>query len=238
MGRAGLAIGGVALIAVGAAIAFGWLWPSTAEATDTVDDPIRDVRIDNESGNVTIRAGDVERTVVRQTYSYRWDRPDAAFAVDGQTLVLNGCDWFCSVSYDVTVPRGTAVRGEVSSGDVTLEGVGAVDVDASSGDVRVVDVSEPVRVDVSSGDVHGAGLRGDVQVEANSGRIDLRLAEEGTVRAHANSGDIEVAVPDGEYRVEGESNSGDREVQIPQDPAAPNLLELSTNSGDVTVLPA
>lgn len=236
MGRAGLAVGGVALIAVGAAIGFGGVWPSEAEAEATVTQPIEDVRVDSESGDVTVRVGDVEHTTVRQVYSYRWgDPPETSYSVDDGVLVLGECDWFCSVSFEVTVPRGTTVSGHLSSGDATLEGVAAVDMDIDSGDVRLMDVAGPVRVGASSGDVVGERLSGEIDIEANSGGIELALAEPGDVRAHANSGDIDLTVPRGSYRVEGESNSGERDIQVIQDPSASHQLQLDANSGDVTV---
>ncbi|WP_199429218.1 DUF4097 family beta strand repeat-containing protein [Qaidamihabitans albus] len=253
MGRAGLAIGGVALIVVGGAIGFGWLWPSTAEATATMESEIRDVEIDNGSGYVTVRAEDVERATVRQVFRYRWDRPGDAYSVDGDTLVLGGCGGFCSVDYELVVPRGTEVGGENGSGDITLTGVGAVDVHAGSGDVRVTGGSGPVDIDASSGhvrlsdlaqdvtvrassgDVTGEDLRGKVDVEASSGDIELRLAVPRDVRASASSGDIELTMPSGAYRVEGSSDSGNRDIEVDQVSSAEHLLRLDSSSGDVTV---
>lgn len=218
MARTGLAIGGVVLIGVGAAIAFGVVMPSEFEATDEVTQPIHAVAIDNDSGNVTVRAGGVTTTTVRQQFEYRWDQPGDAFAVEGTTLALRGCGWACTVDYEVVVPRGTTVIGSVDSGDITLEGV------------------DDVRVSADSGSITGERINGSVvEVDVDSGDIELHLTRAADVRAQANSGDIELSVPQGEYQVGGDTDSGSREIQVADVPGAPAVLDLDTDSGDVTV---
>ncbi|PXY31528.1 DUF4097 family beta strand repeat-containing protein [Prauserella muralis] len=236
MGRAGLAVGGVALIGVGVAVAFGWLWPSTAEATAELDQPVSTVRVAGDSGDVTIRAADVDAATVRQVFRYRWDRPGDAYSVEGTTLVLGACeDWSCSVDYEVLVPSGTTVTGNVDSGELTIEGVASADVEADSGDIDVRDVAGPVTVRLDSGSFTGEGLSGTVEADLSSGDVDVTLSEPGDVRVSVDSGDVRVAVPEGDYRVDGDSDSGDRDIEITQDPSAGNVLDLGTDSGDVTV---
>lgn len=252
MARGWLAVGGIAMIGIGAAVAFGWLSSATAEATDQVDGVSR-VRIDNDSGNVSIRAGDVRTTTVRRHFDFRLGEPGKSFSVEGGELVLDDCGWWCSVDYELIVPEDMAINGDVKSGDLLLEGVASAEVDASSGDVTVRDVSGPVRLDVSSGDVHlsgvsgpvdvdassgdvtGDGLRGQVTVDASSGTIRLEMVVPQNVTADASSGDIELTVPDVPYRVEGETDSGDREIRVDQGGDAARTLRLNTSSGDVTV---
>ncbi|PXY38395.1 DUF4097 family beta strand repeat-containing protein [Prauserella flavalba] len=218
MGRAGLAIGGVALIGVGIAFGLGWFWPATSEATATVDQRVSRVELANDSGDVLVRAEEgAETTTVRQRFSYRWGEPEEAYEVRDGTLVLAGCGSWCSVDYEVIVPEGTTVSGSVDSGDVTLE-----------------DVSD-VRVQADSGDFTGTRLRGAVDVSVDSGDLTLTLDEPRDVKLAADSGDVEVTVPDGAYRVIGTTDSGDREIGVTQDPDASAVLDLSTDSGDVTV---
>ncbi|MBB2935345.1 hypothetical protein FHX82_002365, partial [Amycolatopsis bartoniae] len=59
MGRPALAIGGVALIGAGVAIAVGWWWPTTEEATYQVVQPVGGVRLDVSAGDVRVTARDV-----------------------------------------------------------------------------------------------------------------------------------------------------------------------------------
>lgn len=257
MARVGLAIGGVALVGVGAVLALGWWTPSDAEATDSVSEGFTKIEIANDSGNVTIRSGDGAAdgpATVKQTFSYRMgSQPDSAFAVDGDTLRLDDCGFWCSVDYEVTVPRGVEVGGKASSGDVTLDGVTSVDldvssgntaisrasgpvqVDASSGDVRVVDVAQDVKVSASSGSVIGERLGGKVDVDANSGDIRLAMAERADVRANADSGSIDLTVPRGQYKVDGQTDSGTRDVQVETSDSADTSLTVETSSGDALV---
>lgn len=222
MTRTARAIVGIALIGAGVAIATGWWWPSTAEAREDVREEINAVEIDTDSGDVRIRAADVETTTVNQRFRYTWSAPDNAFTVDGGTLLLGDCGWNCTVDYDVVVPLGTTVRGEVNAGDITLDGVAGVDVNTNSGDIAVRNV----------GDVKAA-----IKTVANSGDIELRLDAPADVSAEANSGDIRLTVPRAAYRVTGASNSGDRTIEVPTDPSSRHVLELETNSGDVVVRP-
>ncbi|RZQ65180.1 DUF4097 family beta strand repeat-containing protein [Amycolatopsis suaedae] len=252
MARPALAVGGVVLIAAGVALGLGWWWPSDEERTGEVD-AVKTVRIDNDSGTVSVRAADVQRTTVVQKIDYRWGSPSDSYRVNGGELVLADCGWWCSVDYEVVVPRGTTVTGENDSGDVSLDGVASVDVSVDSGNLDVRNIAGPVKADASSGDVtlsgiggdleakansgaiSGDGLRGRVNAEADSGDISLTLANPQNVRAHADSGNVEVAVPAGSYRVIGDSDSGERQIGIATAPNAQFELDLGTDSGDVLV---
>lgn len=217
MSRPALAIGGVALIGAGVAIGLGWWWPSSAEQDSLVESRIDTVRLDVDSGDVDIRVGDVATTTVHQEFRYHGARPDNAFQVNGTELVLNRCEPDCSVDYEVVVPRGTAVTGEAQSGDITIEGMAATDVTVRSGDVRVLD---------------GAG---SVKVQTRSGDITVNLATPQSVQADANSGDVNVVVPQDRYRVQVQTSSGEQQIDIPTDPAGTRTLDLRADSGDVTL---
>ncbi|MGA6163112.1 DUF4097 family beta strand repeat-containing protein [Amycolatopsis magusensis] len=254
MARPGLAIGGIALIVAGAAIGLGWWWPSTSEATAQVSEPVQRVRIASDSGSVHIRTADVRESTVVQRFDYRWGEPSQSYSVEGNELVLADCGNWCSVDYDVVVPMGTAVTGHADSGAVVLTGVASADVSADSGNVEVRNVPGPVTVQASSGDITladigdavkatansghitGTGIKGRVEADADSGDVELTMAAAQEVRAQADSGNVEVTVPTGSYRVEGTSDSGNRDISIPTGGSAASvLLQLDTDSGDVTV---
>ncbi|MFC4005437.1 DUF4097 family beta strand repeat-containing protein [Prauserella oleivorans] len=254
MARTGLAVGGVALILVGAGIAFGWVWPSSAEATETVTERVTRIELATDSGDVRIRVDpDARATTVGQSLTYRWGRHDNAYVVLGSTLRLHGCGDWCSVDYDVVVPPGTAVSGAGDSGDLTLEGVASVDVLTGSGDVTVHDVAGPVAVGADSGNVELHRLSGTVRVEGDSGNIQgeelaapveatmssgdvtLALTAPRSVTASVESGNIDLSVPEGAYRVEGDTESGERNIDVVVDGSSPNTLDLNASSGDITV---
>ncbi|TWH21530.1 DUF4097 family beta strand repeat-containing protein [Prauserella rugosa] len=252
--RPGLAVGGAVLVGLGVVIALGTFDSEHAERTSTFADVDR-IELATGSGDVTVRVGDVDRVTVVEKLSYRWSEPSETHTVDDSVLRLERCDaWWCEVDHEVIVPRGLAVSGELGSGSLSANGVSSVDVEAGSGDVRLAEITGDVRLDVGSGsaefhDVDGAvvaeagsgtltgrELRGSVEAEAGSGAIDLQLAEPGDVTASVGSGDLRVAVPRGDYRVEGDTGSGERRLEVGSDPEAPNVLLLDSNSGDVTLL--
>lgn len=235
MSRTGRAIAGVVFLGIAVVIATGWWNPSTASADDTISEPVRHVEIDNDSGNVTIRAADVDTTTVHQEYRYHWGEPDTAFEMRDGTLKLDGCGWQCDVTYDVVVPLGTTVEGKVDSGSVDLDAVAEVDVKVNSGNVALSDVNGPVRLDVDSGSVSGTGLGGSLDANVDSGEVDLTFTEPPDVTADVDSGNVQLTVPDVPYRVMSEIDSGNEDIDVPTDPDSDHALEFDVDSGNVTV---
>ncbi|MEU1886938.1 DUF4097 family beta strand repeat-containing protein [Micromonospora rifamycinica] len=208
------------------------------------------------SGDVVVRAtGPATGVRVKRVLRYQGEQPDARYEITGDELVLDTeCGPRCSVSYDVTAPPGVRVQGEAGSGEVELSRTGSVDFTLGSGDIRIVDAAGPVRVETgsgnievvnvtgpvdlraASGDVTGTRLGGEVSAETSSGNITLTLDQPASTRAHAGSGDIELTVPAGRYRVKSNAGSGDTEIGVTNDPGAALLLDLATGSGNVTVV--
>lgn len=253
MARPLLALGGIVLIGVGLATAFGWGWGSDFKNTKTVSETIRSVKLEGDSGSVKIRTGTGPSTV-HQEVSYHWrgNPGDTFFRVDGDQLVLTDCGNNCSVDFEVVVPAGVPVSGQLDSGGLDVAGVASVDVHADSGHARVEDVAGPVKLQLSSGGIDlrnvgqvelhadsgsitATGVRGPVDVTSSSGSVDFALTEANNVKVKADSGSVEVEVPGGPYRVIGDSDSGHRDIDVPTDGAAPHTLDLTTESGSVTV---
>jgi DUF4097 and DUF4098 domain-containing protein YvlB len=253
MARPLLALGGIVLIGVGLATALGWGWGSDFRHTDTVSQTIRSVKLEGDSGSVRIRTGSAPSTV-HEEVSYHWrSRPAGPFyRVDGDQLVLTSCGTNCSVDFEVVVPEGVPVTGKVDSGALDIAGVSSVDVQSDSGGARVEDVSGAVKLRLDSGSIDlrnvgsvqlqsdsgsitGDDVRGPVDVTASSGSVEFELAQANDVKVHADSGSIELTVPGGPYRVEGGSDSGHREIDVPTEGSAQHVLDLTTESGSVTV---
>ncbi|PSL55173.1 putative adhesin [Saccharothrix carnea] len=224
----------------------------------TVSDQVTEVRLQNGSGNVTVRGkeGATETEIRRRVeYPKDADKPTGvSHRLEGSTLVLDGCGSRCTVNYEVTVPsKDVRITGENSSGDVRLEGVAGVEIEVGSGDATVRDVSGVVRVDNGSGDLEVAGVGGDftgdvgsgttrlsdmrgaVTIDSNSGDVTVRLAAVTSVTADAGSGDLTVDVPEGAYKIDVEAGSGERDIKVENDPDAAAKLVLRAGSGDVTV---
>ena len=221
---------------------------------DTEKAKITDIVLSGGDGDVTIRTAAVTETTIKRVVQ-RSSNPADSYRVTGSTLTLDtSCGPDCSVSYDIQAPAGVAVRGQLRSGDVHLADVGATDLEVNSGDLTVSDATGPVRLRTTSGDVRVVGAKSRVTVQATSGDIeatnaggplDLRvtsgditakLVTAASVTAQATSGDVNITVPDGSYRIATITGSGHANVSgLHSDPAAKNVIDVRTGSGDVTV---
>lgn len=253
MTRRGL--GALGALAVTGLLILGACSWSTSTKTDegAVDGTITKVSFDNDSGDVTIRVGD--QASVKRVINYRHDEPDTqTHRLEGDELILESCPTSnCWIDYEVVVPEGTVVDGEVGSGDSTVSGVAKASVRSSSGDVELRDIDGDARGEAGSGDVimsaiagastfqadsgaiEGTGLNGATTAESSSGSITLTLAQAQNVRAEASSGDVSVTVPSGHYRVVTEASSGDVDSAVSHSDEGKFQIDLRASSGDVTL---
>jgi len=133
---------------------------------------------------------------------------------DGVVRAEAGCNGAfgaaCSVEYEITVPAGTEVTVETSSGEVELAGL-----------------TGPVRVDTVSGEVEASDLSGDADLRSTSGEIELSGATGNAVRVGTTSGEVDLEGVD-VAELEVESTSGSVGVEGGFDTA-----RLSSTSGSV-----
>ncbi|WP_089021943.1 DUF4097 family beta strand repeat-containing protein [Micromonospora coriariae] len=223
---------------------------------DTETVKITAIRVQGGSGDVVVRGtGPAGQARIKRVVRYQGGEPDnARYEIEGSELVLDtDCGSQCSISYEVTVPEGVAVQGETSSGNVELSRVGTVELQVSSGDVRIsgasgavgvearsgnIEVNEAaaaVRLRASSGDITARRLGGTVDAEASSGNVNVELDKPASARVHASSGDVTLVVPQGSYRVRSNADSGDETVTVADNPAASLVLDGSADSGNLTI---
>lgn len=240
---------GAVIGAYGALTLLSQLTASTVHRTRTFR-AVDELRVRAGSGDVTVIGGPrrdvrVDMAIQRGMFRGAW-KPEVGVRAGGRELELNSnCSvWeqigvgHCGASFTISVPRGTRVVVEASSGEVDVSKLdGPVTVDASSGDVHAAVVRGPLTINASSGDVRVDDHRGHVvSATASSGDIDIHAAvPPRRLRAEASSGDVTVLVPDVTYRVESDADSGDEEVQVRQDPDAPRVIEAQASSGSVSV---
>jgi DUF4097 and DUF4098 domain-containing protein YvlB len=147
-----------------------------------------------------------------------------------------------------------AVRGQLGSGDVRLDGLGAIDLEITSGDLLVQDATGPVQIRATSGDIRVVGAKSTVKVRSSSGDVQaldaggavdaqvtsgdltVRLAVPASVIAQASSGDVSVTVPRGSYKLTAQADSGDVDTHgMVSDATSKNVIDARTSSGDVNV---
>jgi hypothetical protein len=222
---------------------------------DTEKVKVSEIVLTGASGDVAVRTAPIAETRITRVI-HRSSDPGQTYRLEGTVLHIDtDCGRNCSVSYDIEAPAGVAVRGELKSGDVALDGVGATDVTLTSGDVTVRNATGKVRVQGTSGDISvldgraGADIRttsgdvralniagGPVTAVVTSGDVDVKLTTATSVTAETTSGDVNVIVPTGSYRIAADTGSGDdRIIGVVNDPASKNVITLQTRSGDATV---
>jgi len=96
------------------------------------------------------------------------------------------------IDLEVTVPHGSALDIDDSSGEIDVIGSGALRIDDSSGEIVVRAATGSVTIDDSSGEILLDGVAGDVDIEDGSGEIEVR-AVEGSVLVRDGSGSIDVS---------------------------------------------
>ncbi|MGH3877608.1 MAG: DUF4097 family beta strand repeat-containing protein [Actinophytocola sp.] len=270
IGRA-VAAAAIGIIGLGTLAACDWVATESYSDSTSVGQPFTSVRFANDSGSITIRGGD-EAKVQREVH-YRDEKPsEDTYRVRDGVLQVDSCDRRdCWIDYEITVPEGTTVSGQLDSGAANVSGVAEVNMRSSSGKVEINDVEGEVNVEASSGsvslsDIGGAvvakaesgavraddvrgdltlqassgsvearGIGGATHVESDSGKVVVELTVAEDVRVDADSGSVEVAVPDGSYQVTTSSDSGNVSSEIDNDAAGDHKLDLHTDSGSIDV---
>lgn len=226
-------------VAAGALLLSACDWDAASEQfsdAETLSQPVSEVRFANDSGGVKITVGDTFE--VRRTVGYRDAKPGKTYRMDGEALVLESCpERNCWVDYEVTVPEGTTVSGQLDSGNVEVVGVASANVSAESGDVTVRDVAGAVNATAQSGSINLSGIGGAVVTSAESGDVTVALTDANNVTASAQSGNVQVTVPNGDYQVDIQSESGEVTNDVGDGSTGPKI-DLRTESGGVSLLAA
>lgn len=213
---------------------------------------ITSLQFDVDSGDLTVTTGD--RASVKRTIHFGDEKPGETVRVDDGALVLSSCEARnCSIDYEVVVPEGTTVNGQLDSGRAEIGGVADVNLQASSGDVQLRDVAGAVNLTVesgtidvdgvdgaatlaaSSGDITARNVGGATQVDIDSGTVTVSLTKPESVRVQAESGDIEVTVPKGSYAVTTQTDSGTVSNSLGEDGSGTFQIDLHADSGNITV---
>ena len=238
------------------------------EKTLTVG-PQTEIEIMSGSGSIEVRQGSVGRLEIRakvRAGEWGWSRSGVSaqervkrveanppIEQQGNTVRIGDIKDpdlrdGVSISYDVTVPPGTALRSKSGSGSQRIEGVdgdvvvstgsGSVNVRRSGGRVRAStgsggitarDVGGAFVASTGSGSIDGTGVKGPISARTSSGSIEVTQTGGGDVEASSSSGSIKVRGVQGGVRASTTSGSLAIEGQMARD------WRLSSSSGHVTV---
>ncbi|MCF2533062.1 DUF4097 family beta strand repeat-containing protein [Yinghuangia soli] len=184
------------------------------------------ISVSTTAGKVTVTEKDIQRVQVTETKHWEGDtEPTTTHNVNADTLDLGykcAKNNACWVSYDITVPRGTATRVETDAGEVELRGLSG-DLDVSTG----------------AGKIDGTGLTAkQATARTTAGSLTLSFASApAAVDAKTTAGRATVQVPSGQsYAVDVDASVGDTDVDVAKDANAPSKIKVRTTAGQARVL--
>jgi hypothetical protein len=206
---------------------------------------VQSLDIGNNVGSVKVIGSDRPDIVIEGVVLRGLIKPSHREVVVGNVLEMHascrtGATNFCSVDYEIQVPRDVDVRVRASGAGIRVSNVtGDIDLSSSGGAVRVEGSSGALRLHSSGGGVSGIGLHSTV-VDASSsgGGVELEFLSEPTnVRATSSGGGVTVVIPDTDvaYRIEATSSGGSVSREVRSDPAASRRIHVSSSGGSVTV---
>jgi hypothetical protein len=219
--------------------------------TVVVNGPVASLNVTSYGAPIQVSRGPVNQVTVTETVSFEPQAvpPEVTARVDNGNLTLaapscqNGNNGVCSVGFAVTVPESFpanfAVSASSEGGPVSVSGVGAADINSSSGPVTASDVQGLLTVtsaggdirvtgagsaglDSGSGNVSASGIPGTLTITSAGGNIDVTGtgsatldSGSGTVNASAVLGTLAVTSAGGNINIAGargvtlDSGSGD-----------------------------
>jgi hypothetical protein len=210
----------------------------------TTTGALRSLDIDNHAGSVTVTASDRNDIVIDGEVLRSLAKPKHHERVSGDVLEIgascNSLGGFCSVNYDIQVPRDVDVRVRDSGGGVRVSNVtGDLDLRSSGGGVRVEGATGTLFLRSSGGGITAIGLQSTV-VDASSsgGGVGLEfLREPVNVSATSSGGGVTVVIPDtrATYNVQASSSGGGVSRDVRSDPDSNRRIHVSSSGGGVTV---
>lgn len=132
--------------------------------------------------------------------------------------------------FEIQVPKEFNLDVNTSSGDIKLQNVnGKIVSKTSGGDISLTDLNGNVEVSTSGGDIHFNNTYGDLNLSTSGGNIKGNKFS-GSLEVSTSGGDISLAGQNS--RINGSTSGGD----ISLDYSGRNHgIELSTSGGDIAV---
>ena len=203
-----------------------------------------DVEISNQHGDVV--ASDINGKVKlnAEHSSTRVSQVSGDVAVDGghvNDTSIEDVKGFVSLNGEfmegVKLARiGKGLRFKSSRTDMEMGKLDG-DLDLDSGDLRVSDLTGPVRLTTRSKDIRLSGVSGDVRLQDENGAVEIEMKRMGSVQVDNRKGDVQLFLPDNAgFQVEarargGEINSDFSELKIENDDNAGSVTGTVRGGG-------
>lgn len=146
---------------------------------------------------------------------------------------------YAYMDIELTVPRHLETRLRDSSGDLVVEDASVIDIDDSSGDIRVTGGRTDLSVEDSSGDITLRNMAGSITVEDSSGEIRISEVKGNVTIPRDSSGDIGVSNVSGTVQVRRDSSGSIRIDRVGQgvtiDSDGSGDIDLDDIEGDVSI---
>src|SRR4051812_29497256 len=175
-----------------------------------------DVEIDNSTGNITVRTGDVNSVQVTATVEAFALSPDLVveriekdppLTQSGNHIRIgrgrgySGPFQQVQIHYTVTVPASTRLTSSLGTGNQEISGIqGRLNLDTGTGDVRLTDYMGEARIRIGTGNIDAEHLDGPVNFETGTGEIRLRNFKASAAEVSTGTGDITLESIQGELR--------------------------------------
>ena len=200
-------------------------WESSSSYT--ISSPVSTLIVNGGLGQITITGGQRSTVSVTEQMVYSATPPSMTRHLADGTLTLGyGCSsqHMCVASYDIQVPRSTAVQ-----------------VTDQDGEIRLSSLAGPVTASSGLGLITATGLT-SATADFNSrlGEIDAAFTAVPTeVDATSDMGAITIRVPGRvSYCVTAQvGNMGASNITVPTDPESPHIIFVTTQMGAITVAP-
>jgi hypothetical protein len=222
-----VAVSALVLVAAAGTLAAWWaLSRETRTTTYRVLGDVSALRLDLGAADVEI-AGGATAIEIRRVDRFAFGKPslETRTVENGEVTISSRCPeqviGSCRASYRVTLPDNVPVEIETSSGAVRLSGVRA-----------------SVRATTASGEISAAGFCGfALSATSDSGRVGaVAECSPDRLELRSRSGDVRAVVPAGRYQVDAQSGSGSVRLHgLERVENAPFQVVALSTSGDVTV---
>lgn len=232
--------------------------------TTTFDEPVDLVLADVESGRLTVVGADVATIQLIETLRWTDAEPSVDTEVVANVLKIEAMcpdldddKEICEVHMALQVPYDIALDLRTEAGDIEVERIlgdvdastgggevqlkqidGSVEVDTDAGDVALEELTGLLDVRTADGEIYGSGLNTSIaRLQSGSGEIKLTFDQTvGELEAGTSSGEIELLVPSGSYRLGLVTGSGDVRVDgVDHSDNAQDSITATTGAGDITV---